>query len=218
MNDGMKNKMLGLMELYQQSKRSGDRMYREYIGLMEQYRAWQRENILDYDKLVNYSDEEFVKVFGEMFDHADGTPSSHGLARGMHFNTPESRLEVRKQFEKAVKHILDSEEKRFELLDEILGKDSEYRVPGLGKHMMTTLINAAYPDVPPINGTTVEFFKAIGRPLAAGLTEQQKEVSEFFDEMVELSGGDMTPDDVNLMFWYAKTNQTGENYMRMCFG
>ena len=213
MDDNLRGKMLGLIQLYKQTKREDKNIYYDYSELMGKYRIWQRENILDYDKLTNYSDEQYAKVFWEMWDYSDGSLNSHNRVRGHYFKTPEQRLEVRARFEKTIKHIVESSENRFELLEEILDKNSGYKISGLGSHIMTTLVNAQYSDIPVINETTAAFFRRIGWAFPSRLSEQQRAVSEFFNEMVSLSNDELTFDDINLMLWFATTNESAKAYM-----
>lgn len=185
--------------------------------LMESYRDWQRKNILDCEKLKNYSDAEFAEIFGEMFDYSDGDASSHALNRGMHFKSTESRIAVRPAFINMVNHIVNSKEERFDLLEELLGPNSRYKVPGIGLHMATTLINALYPDVPPINRTTKEFFANIGEQLPTKISDAQHEVSQFFERVVELSNNELNYDDANHMLWYSSNTDSGRRFMEENF-
>lgn len=218
MDGNIESKMQGLISAYLEAKKSGKLGEETYYGeRMERYREWQRTNILDYDKLTGYSDEDFVQIFGEMFDNSDGSVSSHNLARGMHFKTAEKRLTVRQQFEGLIRYIIDPNNDRFKLLEEVLDTSSPYKVPGLGSHSLTTLINSQYPDVPPVNGTTKAFFRNIGLSFPSKLPEQQRAACQFFAEMVALSGGTLTLDDVNLICWFSKEIESGANYMRQAF-
>ncbi len=202
-----------------QAKESGELDEEEqYNELMESYREWQRSNILDYKKLENYSDAEFIQKFGEMFDYSDGDASSHALNRGMHFKSDESRLAVRSVFQNTISYILDEKNDRFLLLEEILSPNSPYKVPGIGPHMATTLINAKYPDVPPINGVTKEFFSNIGEILPTKLSDAQREVNRFFNEIVKLSNGELNFDDANHILWYTIKVESGREFMRQNYG
>lgn len=203
-----------LIQNFIQAKNSGELGdEQDYNDRMEGYRKWLLENILDYDKLTHYSDAEFAQKFGEMFDHTDGSASSHGLTRGMHFNTTESRLAVRNNFENLIAYITNPDNDRFELLETALDPKSPYKVPGIGAHVLTSLINAKYPDVPPVNGTTKEFFNNIGDPLPTKLSDAQRTVAEFFNEVVELSHGELNYDDANHILWYTKTVASGREFM-----
>ncbi|MBR3256327.1 hypothetical protein IKG10_01515 [Candidatus Saccharibacteria bacterium] len=210
-----KDKLNSLIQSYIRAKESGEfGEETNYNDLMESYREWQRENILDYKKLKGYSDSEFAEKFGEMFDYSDGDASSHALNRGMHFKTDESRLAVRSAFENTVGYIVNPENDRFELLEEVLDTNSPYKVPGIGTHMATTLINAKYPDVPPINSVTKEFFSNIGEPLPAKLSDAQHEVNHLFSEILELSHGKLDFDDANHILWYTSKIESGRAFMR----
>lgn len=210
-----KEKLVSLIQSFIRAKDSGEfDDEKDYNDLMESYREWQRDNILDYKKLKGYSDAEFVEKFGEMFDYSDGDASSHALNRGMHFKTDESRLAVRSIFENTVGYIINEENDRFELLEEVLDPNSPYKVPGIGTHMATTLINAKYPDVPPINSVTKDFFNNIGEPLPTKLSEAQREVNRFFNEVIELSQGKLNFDDANHILWYTSKVDSGREFMR----
>lgn len=203
-----------LVQNFINARKSGELdEFSNYHELMEGYRAWQRENILDLDKLKGYSDAEYAEVFGEMFDNSDGTASSHSLNRGMHFKSDESRLAVRRQFENMVGFIVDKENDRFELLSEIKKPDSPYKVPGIGDHIITTLVNAMYPDVPPVNGTTREFFANIGEPLPTSDTEAQRIVSDLFKRIVDTSHDELNFDDANMILWFTRTCDSGRKFM-----
>lgn len=215
MIQSLKTKLKSLIDAYQTSKASGElEEETEYGARMESYRKWLRENILDLEKLHNYSDADFSEKFGELFDYVDGNP---GLTRGMHFKSNEKRLEVRTQFENMVGFINGHENDRYSLLDEILNPNSAYKVPGLGKHVVTALINAKYPDVPPINATTRDFFKNIGETLPTETSEQQREVNQFFTDMKALSNDELTLDDINHICWYTKNIPSGISFMESNF-
>ncbi len=224
-----KEKLTNLIQSYIRAKESGELREEEinsgqpvddkdYHELMESYRKWQLENILDYDKLTHYSDAEFAEKFGEMYDYSDGNASSHALNRGMHFKTDESRIAARPAFEDAVQYINNSPDDRFELLETIDDKNSPHKVYGLGPHMITTLVNAKYPDVPPVNTTTREFFANIGEPLPVKRSEAQRIVSQFFDDVVELSGGKLNYDEANHILWYSKNIESGRRFMEQNYG
>ena len=216
MIQSLKDKMQGLIDAYLRAKQSGElEEETSYGDKIEAIRKWQRENILDLNKLKNYSDEEFAEKFGEMFDHTDGSVSMHNLAK-MRFSKIEKRLAVRNQFENLVGYITSHENDRFELLEEILNPTSPYKVSGLGSHIATTLINSEYPDVPPINETTKEFFRNIDEPLPLNITEQQREVNRFFAEMNDLNN-ELTLDDINHICWYSKTIPSGREFMKANF-
>ena len=207
-------KIEGLIQTFIRAKKAGDLDGElNYHELMDNCRKWQLENILDYEKLTHYSDAEFATKFGEMFDYSDGSATSHALNRGMHFKTNESRLAVRSAFENMVSFINNPDNDRFEIIEEILKPNSSFKVPGLGIHIVTTLVNAKYPDVPPINNTTNEFFKNIGEPLPAKLPEAERIVSQFFNDIVELSHGELNIDDANHIFWFSKSIESGRRYM-----
>lgn len=213
-----KENLNSLIESYIRAKAAGEfGEVTDYHELMEKNREWQLSNILDVDKLKAYSDSEFAEKFGEMFDYSDGDASSHALNRGMHFKTDESRIEVRPAFERAVEFIVNSDNDRFELLAELLDSNSPYKVFGIGSHMATTLINAKYPDVPPINGTTREFFNNIGEPLPTNISDAQHVVSDFFNEVIELSNGRLNYDDANHMLWYSSNTESGRRFMEQNF-
>lgn len=187
-----------------------------YHEKIEDYRKWLRENILDYTKLTNYSDSEYIIKFGEMYEHTDGGASSHALNRGMHFKSPESRLEVRSKFESMIAYINDPENDRFELLDNIDNTES-LAIKGLGDHIISSLINAKYPEVAPVNTTTREFFKNINNPLPISKSKSQHIVNDFINNVVSLSDGKLTFDDGNHIFWYAKEVDSGREFMKNHF-
>lgn len=217
MIQSLKTKMQGLIEAYQKAKASGELGNEtNYDAKMENYRKWQRENILDLEKLHNYSDAEFAEKFGEMYDYTDGTNSAHARAR-MHFSTTEKRLAVRNSFENLVGYINDHENDRFMLLEEVLNPESPYKVLGIGPHIATALINAKYPDVPPINEVTKDFFRNIGEALPTEISNQQRMVNEFFADMKALSNDELTLDDINHICWYSKTIPSGRAFMKSNF-
>ena len=187
-----------------------------YHEKIEGYREWLQKNILDYDKLANYSDSEFILKFEQMYDHTDGSASSHALNLGMHFKSPESRLEIRDKFQSMIVYINNPENDRFKLLEDIRTNDS-IKVPGLGNHVITSLINAKYPDVPPVNGTTKEFFSNIGEPLPSNISESQRIVKEFIDSAINLSNDKLNLDDGNHIFWYVKEVDSGRAFMKNNF-
>lgn len=218
MDNIMQEKMRGLIQAYIKAKQARAlEDENDYDLKIDRYRKWQCENILDLEKLKNYSDAEFAQKFGEMFDFSDGSESAHGLARGMHFKTDEKRLAIRTAFENLIGYINDHEDNRFELLEEVLSPTSPYKVPGLGIHMVTTLINAKYPDVPPINETTKDFFKNIGEPLPTKISAAQLVVRDFFENMLSLANDELNLDDVNHICWFSKTIDSGREYMAQNF-
>ena len=214
----MNNDILSnLIQSYIRAKEAGefdDETY--YHEKMEAYRKWLRENILDYNKLTNYSDPEFAIKFGEMYEHTDGGASSHALNRGMHFKTPESRIRTRAKFESMIAYINNPKNDRFELLNNIRNTES-LKVSGLGDHIISSLINAKYPEVAPVNTTTKEFFNNIGEPLPSNISKSQHRVNEFIDNVVNLSNDELTLDDGNHIFWYAKEVDSGREFMKNNF-
>ena len=217
MNKLLTEKMHGLIVTYLKAKQSGELDEEiDFCARMENNRTWLRDNILNLEKLKNYADDEYAKKFGEMFDYTDGSASANGLARGMHFSTNEKRLAVRTQFENLIGYITNQDNDRFAMLEEALNPNSPYKVPGLGRHMVSALINAAYPEVPSINNTTEDFFRNIGEPLPTGLSNQQRTVGNFFAEMKDLDN-ELTLDDVDHICWYSKTIPSGREYMQSNF-
>ena len=211
-------KLKKLIQTYIQAKNSGELGDEEnYHERMESYRKWQLENILDYDKLTHYSDEEFATKFGEMFDYSDGAGNSRSRNRIIHFKTDESRLAVRQKFEQMIHFILDPNNDPFTLLEKILEPNSEYKVPGIGEHMTTTFINAKYPNVPPINSSTKKFFANIGEPLPVKCSDAQHIVNEFFNDVVEYSNGELTYDDANHICWYSSKIESGRRFMEQYY-
>lgn len=214
----MQEKLRGLIDEYIKARDARQlEDENDYCEKIAGYRKWLNENILDINKLKNYSDEEFARKFGEMFDYMDGGNSVRGLTRGMHFNSDDRRLAVRSSFENMISYICNESNDHFVMLDEVLNPNSPYKVPGLGSHVATALINAKYPDVPPINATTKEFFKNIGDPLPNERERQQQVVRDFFADMKNLSDSKLTNDDINHIFWYSKTIDSGRDYMMRNF-
>lgn len=214
----MNNEVLkSLIQSYIRAKDLGefdDETY--YHEKIDGYRDWLRENILDLDKLKSYSDAEYVSKFEQMYNHTDGGASSHALNLGMHFKSPESRLEIRDKFESVIAYINDPKNDCFKLLEDIR-TDVSLKVPGLGDHIISSLINAKYPEVAPVNGTTKEFFSNIGEPLPSNISESQHIVNEFINNVISLSNGQLTLDDGNHIFWFAKEVDSGHEFMKNHF-
>ena len=210
--------LLNLIQTYIRAKASGELEDETFHNeKIEAYRTWLCENILDYDKLKNYSDNEFATKFGEMYDHTDGTASSHALNRGMHFKSDESRIKIRNQFENLISFINNPDNDRYELLENINSR-KDLKIFGLGDHIVTSLINAKYPEVPPVNATTKTFFSNIGEPLPSNISESQRIVGDFMNNVVNLSNNELTLDDANHLFWYTKDIDSGRNFMKQNFG
>lgn len=213
MNTTLKTKMKGLIDAYLKAKQT-DELGEEidFNIRMENNRAWLKENILNLEKLKNYSDTEFAEIFGEMFDHTDGDPRSNSFYRGMHFSTNEKRLAVRDKFESMIGYIANHNNDSFDMLKETIESTGSYKVPELGEHMVSALINAEYPDVPSANMVTKDFFNNIGEPLPTELLAKHREVREFFKDMQALNN-DLTLDDIDHIFWYSKNVDSGRNFM-----
>ena len=134
----------------------------------------------------------------------------------MHFKSPESRLKSRSKFESIVAYINDPKNDRFELLDDINNTES-LKIKGLGDHIISSLINAKYPEVAPVNTTTREFFKNINAPLPMNKSEAQHIVNEFINDVISLSNGKLTLDDGNHIFWYTEKVDSGREFMKNHF-
>jgi hypothetical protein len=217
MLQSLETKMKGLIDAYLKSKQTGELGEELDFNIrMKNNRTWLKENVLNLEKLKSYDDVEFATTFGEMFDHTDGDPRSNGFVRGMHFSTNEKRLAVRNQFENLIGYITNHSNDYLEMLEETLNPTSPYKVLGLGKHMISALINAEYPDIPSINNVTEDFFKNIGEPLPVELPAKHREVREFFKEMQTLNS-ELTLDDIDHIFWYSKNIDSGRNFMMSNF-
>lgn len=212
-----KDRLETLVQTYINAKKSDEFGEREisYCDLMESYRKWLRENILDYKKLTNYSDAEFSEKFGEMYLHTDGAPNHNNRNLRMHFNSSESRIAIRSRFEKLIDYILNYEGDKIEILEKLADPDGRYKIKGIGEHILSSLISAKYPEVPPINGTSREFFDNIGDPLPANYTDGLRTIAEFFEDVIKLSNGELGSDDANHIFWYSKNIESGRRFMEL---
>lgn len=217
MIQALEDKMKGLIDAYLKAKQT-DELGEEiaFNDRMKNNRAWLKDNILNLEKLKNYSDAEFAEKFGEMFDHTNGSASANARARGMYFNTNEKRLAVRNQFENMVGYIVNHDGDHFDIVAEVTAENSAYGVHGIGPHMASALVNAEYPDVPAVNTDTKDFFRNIGEPLPKEMAKQQHEVGKFFADMLALNS-ELTLDDVDHICWYSKTIPSGCEYMMSNF-
>ena len=190
-----KDRLETLVQTYINAKKSDEFGEREisYCDLMESYRKWLRENILDYKKLTNYSDAEFSEKFGEMYLHTDGAPNHNNRNLRMHFNSSESRIAIRSRFEKLIDYILNYEGDKIEILEKLADPDGRYK----------------------INGTSREFFDNIGDPLPANYTDGLRTIAEFFEDVIKLSNGELGSDDANHIFWYSKNIESGRRFMEL---
>lgn len=215
-------KLSELINLYCQNEVEGnfgknehEKNFRESI---ENRRNWMRENILDVKKLTEYSDEDFKEKILDLFNYVEGTERTQARARGVFLKQVDNDpMIIRTKFENLIKLLNDKNVDKFTLLEKVTGDNSPYRVPGIGHNTLTSLINAQYPEVPIINGTTIFFFNAIGQGLSNKESEQQKEVYEFFKHMLDLTDRDVTFDDMSHVCWFARTTDAGKEFMEREF-
>lgn len=217
MDDQLAAKISGLIQTYLISKKNGQLgVESNFHERMEGYREWLRDNILNYAE-HNYTDSEFADKFLEMFEHTYISKGLNKLNMERNFKTAEDCIKVRKPFERIIDRINDPNQDRMALYQELTNLSSEDKIKGIGQSMLTALINAKYPDIPPINTPTKEFFEAIGEPLDADLYECQCQIYEFTHDMIKLSDGALNLDDANLIYWYIFNVEAGINYMERHF-
>ena len=217
MTDELAARMSGLIDAYLISKKNNQLgVESNFHERMEGYREWLRDNILNYAE-HNYTDAEFADKFLDMFNHTYIYTGFYKINVQSLYGPEENRIAIRQSFEHIIDRINNPDQDPISIYQELTSADFPDQIELISSGLITALINAKHPDIPPINNPTEDFFVAIDEPLPKDPVERLRQIYEFTKDMINLSDGKLNLDDVNLIFWYIFKVEAGQNYMQNHF-